>query len=454
MELFPQEGTAFHAVLPFPEHFLPLSYDDAGYPNQPPMASAVAGFHGPNRPLIDMLAIYEPAGVCKEFELRMQAEKMVPMKLLLASIAAAAGSEEAAMFFLETMKDTDYHTVVNLHDALWFTCGNCWGGARDPRSRELPDWLAELCLAILSDHRPVTGLEKTNWQRGTQFLISSCKTDNLVFELGESKCRKVVPLLTERIRRREADWHTLYALGEIGDARAVPALIEGVKWGYFDAQRYEQAVYALGKLKAREAVPVLLEDIDYPESIDALGAIGDPRAVPALREIVTKKGSVLRDGKRATPERDGKRLFAAKVALTCLDGKDGVVHLAEMLDDPTLERNHRYEVILRLGRQPDPRAIPYLVKVIKTDTDHYIIGLAISALTQLKYRAAVEGLIECFDVDLKSQGLGKGERVTPATYRNLIARSLQAITGQPFGGDKQQWLRWWREKGRKNSELK
>lgn len=75
--------------------------------------------------------------------------------------------------------------------------------------------------------------------------------------------------------------------------------------GLLRRQRYEQAVYALGKLKAREAVPVLLEDIDYPESIDALGAIGDPRAVPALRKIVTKKGSVLRDGKRATPSAMG-----------------------------------------------------------------------------------------------------------------------------------------------------
>ena len=144
--------------------------------------------------------------------------------------------------------------------------------------------------------------------------------------------------------------------------------------------------------------------------------------MPALRELVANKGSIIRNGKPATPERDRNRLYAAKVAIARLDGKNGVVRLAEMLDDPTLERNHRYEVILRLGRQPDPRAIPYLVKVIKTDTDHYIIGLAIGALTQLKYRAAVEGLIECFDVDLKSQGLGKGERVTPATYRNLIAQ--------------------------------
>ena len=56
----------------------------------------------------------------------MQAEKMVPMKLLLASIAATAGSKEAAEFFSETKKDTDYHTVVNLHYALRFTCRNWW----------------------------------------------------------------------------------------------------------------------------------------------------------------------------------------------------------------------------------------------------------------------------------------------------------------------------------------
>jgi HEAT repeat protein len=454
MELSYEQERILRAALPFPSHFPPLSYDYSGVINQCPIASAVERLHGPNRPLIDMLAVYEPAGVCKEFEQRMRAEKIAPMKLLLASAAAAAGSEEAAMLFLEMMKETDYRTVINLHNTLWITRWNYSGGPPAWQKRELPEWLVDLYLAILSDNRFVTGLENTNWQKGTSFTISSCETANLVFALGDGKCGKVVPLLIERVKRRQADWYTLNALGEIGDARAVSVLIESVKGGYFDEQQFELAVYALGKLKARDAVPVLLDDIEYPISIETLGEIGDPRAVPALREIVAAKGGIVRKGKPVTPEHDGERLYAAKVALAHLDGENEVLHLAAMLADPTLERNHRYDVVMRLGMRPDPRAIPHLVRVIKTDSDHYIIDMAIQALSEFKYKAAVEGLIDCFDVTFKEENLGKGEHVTAATYRNLLARSLQRITGQPFGADKEQWLTWWHEKGERSSELK
>jgi hypothetical protein len=57
-------------------------------------------------------------------------------------------------------------------------------------------------------------------------------------------------------------------------------------------------------------------------------------------------------------------------------------------------------------------------------------------------------------LDFKWEEGGKGDDVTPATYRNHITRSLQAITGQPFGADKQQWLKWWQEKGKQSIELK
>ena len=46
----------------------------------------------------------------------MRAEKRLPVKLFLAVVAARAGSEEAALFLLETMKDTDYRTRVNVKE--------------------------------------------------------------------------------------------------------------------------------------------------------------------------------------------------------------------------------------------------------------------------------------------------------------------------------------------------
>jgi hypothetical protein len=75
-------------------------------------------------------------------------------------------------------------------------------------------------------------------------------------------------------------------------------------------------------------------------------------------------------------------------------------------------------------------------------------------LAQFKFKAAVEGLIQCFDVEFKEETVGKGEHLTPQTYRNQIARSLQEITGQKFGANKEQWLKWWQEEGRQSKELK
>ena len=88
------------------------------------------------------------------------------------------------------------------------------------------------------------------------------------------------------------------------------------------------------------------------------------------------------------------------------------------------------------------------------DNRFFIIDMAIRDLGALKCRAAVEALIECFDLDFKEEHLGKGEHVTPATYRNSIARSLQEITGQTLPHDKQQWLKWWQEKGKQSAEFK
>jgi hypothetical protein len=468
MELSLEQHRAFRGVLPFPNHFPQLSYDYSGILNQSPIASTVEKLHHPNRPLIDLLKLYESDRVYKEFERRMRAEKVMPMKLLLASIAAPAGSEEAALFFLETMNDTSYIKVVNLHSALWNAFWNYLAAPPDWQKEESPDWLLELYLTILCDNRLVTGLDKSRWQQGTSLKISSCETDKLIFALGEAKYRKAVPLLIERMNKRQGDWYTLHALGEIGDARAIPTLIEflqqtGKRLNYTEESRFagnwetnafRAASYALGKLKAKDAVPLLLKYIEYPEIIDDLERIGDPAVLSALREIVAAKGRIIRDGDPMTPKLDRERLYAAKVAIAHFDSINEIHLLGEMLADPTLERDHRYDVVLRMAMRHDPQTIPYLVKVIKTDLDHYIVHMAIRALSELKYKAAVEGLMECFDVNFKEEDLGTGEHVTPEIYRNLIAHSLQQITGQRFGAGKQQWIQWWKEEGSKSTELK
>ena len=216
MEPSLEQYRAIRGRVPFPSHFPLFSYDYSGFP-QAADPSAVEGLHGPNRPLMDMVAIYDPTDAKKELEQRILAAKVLPMKLLLASIAAPAGSKEAAMLFLETMKDTDYLTACNLRYALEITYWNYGGDFRDSKRRAFPDWLVELSLAVLSDNRFVTGLENAHFQQGTSLRMSACKTDGLIFCLGESKCRKAVPLLIERAK--DGDGNAMTALGNIGDPR-------------------------------------------------------------------------------------------------------------------------------------------------------------------------------------------------------------------------------------------
>jgi HEAT repeat protein len=100
------------------------------------------------------------------------------------------------------------------------------------------------------------------------------------------------------------------ALGQIGDAGAVPALAGALTRrlqapGFFNRLRRRKveedefvrraAAVSLGQLGSREAVPVLIEalsDARAPgdvrrEAARALGLIGDPAAAPALRSVLT-----------------------------------------------------------------------------------------------------------------------------------------------------------------------
>src|SRR5699024_9876609 len=136
-------------------------------------------------------------------------------------------------FLLDAAQKTDYATVASLHDVLSMAFGDDFLARSSGAEWKAPEWLVELCLAILSDSRRVTSGDKNDVPGGRSLTISSCETEELVWALGRMKCREAIPLLIERVRMRQADWYTLMALGEIGDARAVPALIEGVKQAYF-----------------------------------------------------------------------------------------------------------------------------------------------------------------------------------------------------------------------------
>jgi HEAT repeat protein len=109
--------------------------------------------------------------------------------------------------------------------------------------------------------------------------------------------KAAVPHLEEVLKQApRARAEAALALGEFGDAGAVPSLVAAVDLtsrdrDTFDANR--QIAAALGALRAREAVPVLQQLTGSPDgftqvaAVDALGQIGDPASVETLVAIAT-----------------------------------------------------------------------------------------------------------------------------------------------------------------------
>ncbi|MFN3929086.1 MAG: HEAT repeat domain-containing protein [Thermoflexus sp.] len=97
-------------------------------------------------------------------------------------------------------------------------------------------------------------------------------------------------------------------LGQLGDLRAVPALIEAALHAR-DFGVQEAAVRSLGHLRDPQAIPALsvLLRMEVPlpvrlAAVEALGAFHDPRAREALREALNDPSETVRRAARAAWE--------------------------------------------------------------------------------------------------------------------------------------------------------
>lgn len=85
------------------------------------------------------------------------------------------------------------------------------------------------------------------------------------------------------------------ALGNIGDLRAVPALIRLLQNRAEPVCIRDTAAYALGMTRSPDAVPTLLDALDDPApsvrrcAAEALGHCGDERVLPVLQAILQRE---------------------------------------------------------------------------------------------------------------------------------------------------------------------
>ena len=382
------------------------------------------------------------------------------MKFLEAGIAAGAGSEEAALFLSETSQRTDVRSIQSLRDALLQIYSNYEGLPNGPPRGQPPKWLNELALVIVSDNRPVTHLPNGGWTRDMTFAVAAYSKD-LLTALVYFRYPGVLPLLEQRIQKDDADWRAWQDLAKFDEQRAVAGLIKAFKksvavWthgseGVVDAD-FMDCAWARLRSKPAQPFPFSWSISNIRTSLDAsqksatraLCRHSTTWSPPAANSCETAS----RPNPSLTP-RDGLRRGSPGPAVRSPQRSPTAGRPAHRPQTTApLRRRHAAGKIGRSARDAPPgQGDQDGHRPLYSRHGHRALGDA-------KERAAVQGLIDGFDVAFRSEDLGKGSHATPATYRNRIAASLQQITGQQFGADKQQWLEWWHEKGHGSTNLK
>lgn len=205
--------------------------------------------------------------------------------------------------------------------------------------------------------------------------------------LAEMKVTEAVPDLIKvlekpwpiKSRANLAKQAAIEALAVLGDARAVPALIE-VAQGEPDKQDFhlnKVAVVALGKLGDPRAIPVLIRSLykssqlqgsSFSQATVALVRMGSPAVEPLLRAMKGKNDDLNAYARQVTLQ-EGEMLSKAAQVLGDLRAKEAVEPLLEVLASAKdgegvagLEG-----VIIALGKVGDRRAVPPLLALVQNE---------------------------------------------------------------------------------------
>lgn len=173
-------------------------------------------------------------------------------------------------------------------------------------------------------------------------------------------------------------------LGRVGNAKAVPALLETVQ-----ATRTEDG-------DVREIALRALARIGDPRAVDALVASlasADGWLAPRLADILTRHGSLVIEPLLAVLQQPGRplaRAWAANV-LGEVRAAPAFAALARGLDD--LEDEVRAKSATALGRLDDQRAIPYLLEHLLTDPAPFVRARIATALGRFDDPEVIERLV-------------------------------------------------------------
>lgn len=271
-------------------------------------------------------------------------------------------------------------------------------------------------LAELKDKSAAPGILPL-LQEGGEVKVQAVKT---LAKLGDPS---TVPALIDAIdfgvgagsdpaikRANEANKEIAQALGEFGDKSAVEPLSKLAERSK-DSYAKIAAINALGDLGDAKAVPKLVEiavdEGNEPyvnkKAVQALGNIGDPGAVPAIKKMLfhERKGISFYAESSYAAYQIGKK--AAEPLLAVLEGKDD--ELNKWADEHDIYREALYAKAAQvLGDLNEDRAVPTLIKYLNyarpgTDPDAIdptvliVRRQAADALARMRVQGAVDPLV-------------------------------------------------------------
>ena len=188
---------------------------------------------------------------------------------------------------------------------------------------------------------------------------------------------------TDELRVRAA-----LALATAGDGSGIPVLA-GALERHDDILLCRFIIVTLGKLGDRRAVPILLAHLpevqNRREMVEALGALGNPAAVPALVESLRHDAYVpVRAAAATALAQIGQERRRRQCAIHHRDAGEArrparrpvlLAHLPEV--------QNRREMVEALGALGDPAAVPALIECLRHDAYVPVRAAAATALAQI-----------------------------------------------------------------------
>jgi HEAT repeat protein len=167
--------------------------------------------------------------------------------------------------------------------------------------------------------------------------------------------RHVVPLLVQALQDYKVRKAACEALGAIGDPQAIPPLAQALQDEAWEVRK--AACEALGAIGDPQAIPPLLQALQDEDrwvrraACEALGAIGDPQAIPPLLQ--------------ALQDEDWGVRKAACEALGAIGDPQAIPPLLQALqDEDWWVREAACEALGAIG---DPQAIPPLLQALQDE---------------------------------------------------------------------------------------